>query len=550
MTQRVGIPMAGQVAGDVFASFQRLNNIISKNDGIRSFSVLTNNCYDSDQGFDDSLQTHIRITNTLHDINQIDQTYLRMTFEAQCQFSKDITGAANAIGHTAFFLGWKNANECLKQLEVDNMNIETNYLQTECAKEGFCYSTYKPREEKQSRKYVHSRFDDVVNCRDGVCGTYFGFKTTLTDSNDLDNMSGASIDTNVLKAGTPFTVKNIQIILPITDILAFQCFEDWPGGLGDIVLKIFFNHESMVWAQCDPSIVSKAKQFEFGKPNAAAADLFDQNLIYDHRFVQVGTDKSDYVKSYTATGYEVSDATKASLTINSLKCVRCQCECYGYNVTSECKRQLVSLFTPSNPYIIPAQQIDVKQFANSIQSDGHYDSDFTYALHNVTDFVIVFPDGPTNVTTFKNPMATNVQLRVDGKLYPSQSFESTYDHRFYTAMMNASDLQNFFDADDEYRNSLLTERKLSDSLFPHDVTSFIMTMQAERNSNGFFFDGLETGNQNVNISLRFNSKFASAAPQIWFTRDTYWTVDNENGLRYWKVGTPATFASAEDATLP
>ena len=50
MTQRVGIPTASQVAGDVFSSFQRLNNIISKNDGIRQFSILTNNCYDSDQG--------------------------------------------------------------------------------------------------------------------------------------------------------------------------------------------------------------------------------------------------------------------------------------------------------------------------------------------------------------------------------------------------------------------------------------------------------------------------------------------------------------------
>ena len=179
MTQRVGIPTASQVAGDVFSSFQRLNNIISKNDGIRQFSVLTNNCYDSDQGFDDQQQTHIRITNTLHDINQLSETYLRMTFEAECKFGTAIpVQSANAsTTDVRYFLGWKNANECLKQLEVENMNIDTNYLQTECAKEGFCYSTYKPREEKMSRKFAHSRWDDVVNYREGVCGTYFGFHT-------------------------------------------------------------------------------------------------------------------------------------------------------------------------------------------------------------------------------------------------------------------------------------------------------------------------------------------------------------------------------------
>ena len=245
--------------------------------------------------------------------------------------------------------------------------------------------------------------------------------------------------------------------------------------------------------------------------------------------------------------------------MSKLTCVRCQCECYGYNVTQECKRQLVSLFTPSNPYIIPAQQIDVKYFANKVTA-GAYTSDFTYALHNVTDFVIVFPQSSTNITVFKNPMAKNVQLRVDGKLYPNQPFETTYDHRFFTAMMNASDFQNFFEADNEYRDSLLIQRgrdtntgnttyNKPNTYSPTDISSFIMTMQAERNSGGYFFDGLETGNQNVNIQLNFNDGITGDAPQVWFTRDTYWTVDNENGLRYWKTGTPASYASVEDATM-
>ena len=86
-----------------------------------------------------------------------------------------------------------------------------------------------------------------------------------------------------------------------------------------------------------------------------------------------------------------------------------------------------------------------------------------------------------------------------------------------------------------------------------DLTSFIVTFQAERNSGGFFFDGLETGNQNVNIQLTFGYDAGvsqGVAPQVWFTRDTYWTVDNSNGLRYWKTGTPANYASVEDVTMP
>ena len=99
-----------------------------------------------------------------------------------------------------------------------------------------------------------------------------------------------------------------------------------------------------------------------------------------------------------------------------------------------------------------------------------------------------------------------------------------------------------------------------DDLTMTDLTSFIVTFQAERNSGGFFFDGLETGNQNIHIQISFNGggvigtlnngNVLAPPPQVWLTRDTYWTVDNVNGLRYWKTGTPANYASAEDVTMP
>ena len=93
MTQRIGIPQTKNVAGDVFESFTRLNDLIQKNDGIRSFSCETNNCYDSDQNFTDDQQTHIRITNSSHDINQLNQSFLRFEFDATVSLNADITGS-------------------------------------------------------------------------------------------------------------------------------------------------------------------------------------------------------------------------------------------------------------------------------------------------------------------------------------------------------------------------------------------------------------------------------------------------------------------------
>ena len=335
MTQRSGIPFATQVAGDVYSSFVRLNNVISKNDGIRSFSVLTNNCYDSDQGFYEDQQTHIRITNSLHDINQISQTYLRMTFEAVVNVDTNL--AANSAftkgkpTYNLYFLGWKNANECLKQLEVENMNIDTNYLQTECAKEGFCYSTYKPREEKMSNRYVHSRYEDVRCGKDGVCGVYFGYRGAGRNETDYFNCTSTPVGVDSV------TVKNIEVILPITDILAFQCFEDFPSGLGDIVLKIFMNKDSMVWTQVDPW---EYAYFQDGyDPKAikwALTGAADNNPVkgfyttmaqslhtaYNHRFFQVG-EAGNAITKIANTG-EITPIANQKITVYTLKFVRIQ----------------------------------------------------------------------------------------------------------------------------------------------------------------------------------------------------------------------------------
>ena len=463
MTQRVGVPTGGLSGGDVFHSFERLANVIEKNDGIRSFSVLTNNCYDSDQGFTDGQQTHLRITNSLHDINQLSETYIRMTFKARCRFS-DLKGFHSKEADDAkklpfrVFLGWRNSNEMLKQLEVENMNIDTNYLQTECSKEGFAYSVYKPREEKKNRKFVHSLYEDVYNNRPGVCGTYFGctlsFNKAVTTPAATDYV-GCTSDIYATPFTTPssnnleisigangFDVDNIEIVLPINDILAFQAFEDFPTGLGDIVLKFFVNKDSMVYAICDPVAVDENLKFLNGE--AASTDDYSKMRTFTRRFWQVGQ-QCDCFETNT-NKIDGSANSKFALYVDQLTCTKCQCECYGYNITQECKKQLVSLFTPANPYIIPAQQIDIKYFANSAQTAGQYTSDFTYALHNVTDFIVVFPRETTDITTFTNPCIKQVQLRVDGKLYPNQDFENTWDHRFWLAMMNASDLDNFYES--------------------------------------------------------------------------------------------------------
>ncbi|KAA6360245.1 MAG: hypothetical protein EZS28_044227 [Streblomastix strix] len=87
--------------------------------------------------------------------------------------------------------------------------------------------------------------------------------------------------------------------------------------------------------------------------------------------------------------------------------------------------------------------------------------------------------------------------------------------------LNASNLDLLFEATDEFEDALTTPRNTaSRRLNPHtDLTSFMITLQCERNSNGALtFDGLYTINQNVSVKLR-------GAPIYQGDTDCYYNVD-------------------------
>ncbi|KAA6360021.1 MAG: hypothetical protein EZS28_044453 [Streblomastix strix] len=87
--------------------------------------------------------------------------------------------------------------------------------------------------------------------------------------------------------------------------------------------------------------------------------------------------------------------------------------------------------------------------------------------------------------------------------------------------LNASNLDLLFEATDEFEDALTTPRNIaSRRLNPHiDLTSFMITLQYERNSNGALtFDGIDTQNQNVSVELR-------GAPIYQGDIDCYYNVD-------------------------
>ncbi|KAA6395204.1 MAG: hypothetical protein EZS28_009266 [Streblomastix strix] len=95
---------------------------------------------------------------------------------------------------------------------------------------------------------------------------------------------------------------------------------------------------------------------------------------------------------------------------------------------------------------------------------------------------LIFPKDTRCVTYFENPCYQNMQI---GTL--------------------ANSLDNLFEATDEYEDSLATPRGTAARRYnPNtDITSFFISLQCERNSNGALsFDDLDIQNQSTSSELR------------------------------------------------
>jgi hypothetical protein len=99
-----------------------------------------------------------------------------------------------------------------------------------------------------------------------------------------------------------------------------------------------------------------------------------------------------------------------------------------------------------------------------------------------------------------------------------------------------------------------------------DGSSFALIIQTERNESGYVFDGLDSDGQSVPIDIQFtpivkgdediyynfdpNPVTPSDSPhppaaQLWLCRNVYWSLDTQNGLKFYRYGTPAGFEITE-----
>ncbi|KAA6396566.1 MAG: hypothetical protein EZS28_007908 [Streblomastix strix] len=190
----------------------------------------------------------------------------------------------------------------------------------------------------------------------------------------------------------------------------------------------------------------------------------------------------------------------------------------GYKATDACLNRARQFYS-QRPFVVPAQRVEIWPFPTSATLTGIRTSQII-PLSHVTYFCLLLHKDARAMTCFENPCYQNMQITICGRNFSDMPM-NTLDQQFFQLQFNASNLDLLFQATDEYEDDLTTTRNTATRrLNPHtDLTSFLITLQCERNSNGAVtIDGLDTQNQNTSDELR-GAQISQGAT------DSYYNVD-------------------------
>lgn len=526
--------------GSVANYFQNLKQLVQVNDGSRSFSIRTRDCRDQQAPFNSQQLTTIDITHTDHMISQLSDGFLTVKITLQVKLS-GINPAFHDPNHiTKIFIGLKSSNQLWDEMDILCNDQSTGYHNQEMTREGFAYSVPMTKQEKKTKRFIHSLYENVQAYSTSVCGTYINIED--------------------FKDGLAHPVE-IEMNIPFDHLLALQAFDLYPNSIcGNLALKGYLRMKGFVWCMVNPMTVKEQKEF---LESENISFVCDDNLasMYHHEFTQAGNTANcitNFSVSQITLNGETVDKVSAtsgpvSLFIQGMTVDRLTSTMYGFDVSTDALNNISSQF--SSPLIIPAQQLIYNAFPTAPTSAG-IQSTLNMPVSNCCNMSVVFPKYDNDFTVFQNPTYQNLQLVVNGKTYPDEAVSSR-GGQFLQQQLIASDLSAGLECTQEFEDSYIMDKNMTDGTrylnTMRDGTSFMWNVQLERANAGYTFDGVDSGGQNIAIQLKGNPIYTGAndtyynvnssgtihppPPQLWLCCDTYFEVSS-SGVKYVHNQTP------------
>ena len=218
--------------------------------------------------------------------------------------------------------------------------------------------------------------------------------------------------------------------------------------------------------------------------------------------------------------YSVQPAT---LSCNRMTITLCKSNMQGYGVCEATRNGIANILREG--IIIPSQKVDYHSFPLAAAQNG-IKSTLNLPLINITNMCLMFPKHHNDLTVFENPIYQNCFLNIDGKNFPDENV-STIGARFFEQQLTANDLDSItMSCTKEFEDSMTMPKndsngnRYKNSL--SDATSFIFSIQTERSSAGYCYDGIDGGRGNVQVQV-------NGQPIFTGNNDTYYNIIEPNG---------------------
>ncbi|KAA6393095.1 MAG: hypothetical protein EZS28_011381 [Streblomastix strix] len=425
---------------------------------------------------------------------------------------------------TFIFVGLKNSAELIKQYVLYHRGKTIDgSLQNDATTESFIYTSIKLKSEKNNNRFVHSLYENVYKDDISCCGRYLSIK---------ENSEVLAPQTS-----SPYTMPvGFTVSIPLDDLLIFSAFSEHPNSLfGDLKMKFKINPNAFVFCQVDP-VLSMAKYYTINKDELLSSGqdkLKDIDLIflnwsltfqYTNIYTQIGC-TADLVtgiraEELTPSGLKnlVCNIQPVTVSVRNYIIEAVTANMCRYKASESCLNR-VRQFYSNRPYVVPAQRSESWVFPSEDSSAGIKTTQ-NIPLSHVTDMCLLFPMDARHVTCYENPCYFDKLINQMNRNFPDFPM-NTLNEQFFTMQLQANNLDNIFEVCDEYENSLATPRASKTRRYNpvSDYTSFFITIQCERNSNGVLtFDVLYLKNWNTSIELKRHPMFAGEV-------DTYYNVD-------------------------
>ncbi|KAA6404164.1 MAG: hypothetical protein EZS28_000301 [Streblomastix strix] len=447
----------------------------------------------------------ISLSDTDHDITQIQNSFLSVVLIANIQLDDKFEKIDKSFKDgLVLFVGLKSGSNLNREYTIYHRGKTIDgSLQNDATTESFIYNTIKPKSKKNSRKYIHSLYENIHNFDTSACGTYISMR-------EIEELIGN-------QTTVPYTIPiRFRVSIPLDDLLIFSVFIHYPIGLfGD--LKI--NPHAFVLIHANP-IISIGKNNIINKNELLSSSLqklMDIELIfrnwslkfqYTKQFAQLGYTADSIIGPHAEPLTEsrlknlVCDIKLITMSIKNYIITEVTANMAGFKATVVCINR-VRQFYSQRPFVEPAQRVEIIPFPTSTTLTG-IRTQQNILLSHVADFCFLFLKDASVATCFEKPYYKNMLVITYSHNFPDTP-TNTLVQQFFQLQLNTLNLDLLFEATEEFVDALTIPSNIATPrLNSHtDLTSFLITLQCERNSNGALtFDGLDTQNLNTSVELR------------------------------------------------